>query len=291
LDDHLVCRATWGDGAVTHHTGAGDEVPGALLAVLGLDALTPQAGVGDSSPEQAALAIAKLCDRAHATGTALQHATLVSCRHATGKVRFTIGNATWDLAFTGWTGDFTPPPFVCPHTGVSTYHLAATDDGRIAAAEEIDTCHRTGRRLLRKELARCAVSGLYVLPQYTVTCPVTAETVEQTALVECATCRQLVSPHALHDQQCAACRSLKSVESNDPQLARVLSEYPGLAAWRQWKIAETADVLILEGQGILQRLLVVLDRQSLHCRHLATRLRLSTHWKPLEQSAFRDTLG
>jgi hypothetical protein len=84
---------------------------------------------------------------------------------------------------------------------------------------------------------------------------------------------------------------LKSVEGNDPRLARVLLEYPALAAWRQWKIAETADVLILEGQGILQRLLVVLDRQSLHCRHLATRLRLSTHWKPLEQSAFRETLG
>lgn len=291
LEEHLVCVAEWNDGAVSHHTAAGDAVPAPMSQSLGLHQLDRETGLGDISSSEAARAIASLCSQSAEAAGAPRHITLVQCRYASGKVRFTIGNATWELPFAGWTGSFTPPPFVCPHTGVATFHLAATDDGRIAAADEIVACHRTGRRLLRQELARCAVSGAYVLPQYAVTCPVTGETVEQSALVECATCRQLVSPHALEVGTCAACRALAPVDASEKRLATILTAHPGLNRWRHWKLAETADVFIAQGQGVWQRLLAVFDRQSLHCRHLATRNRLSNHWTPLDNAAIRETLG
>lgn len=290
LDEHLVCRATWPDGTMSVHTAAGDAVPEAMRSSLGLDRLEKQDGLGDASPTQTALAIVALC-QLPGRSEPPRKVTLVQCRHASGKVRFTIGNVSWDLAFSGWTGDFTPPPFVCPHTGVATFHLAATDDGRIAAAEEIVACHRTGRQLLRQELARCSVTGAYVLPQYTVTCPVTGEIVEQSALVECATCRQLVSPHALQSGECTACRQIASFDASDTRIEHIIAEYPALASWRHWKLAETAGVFIVQAQGVWQGLLAVLDRRTLHCRHLATKNRLSSGWKPLDNDAIRSTLG
>jgi hypothetical protein len=286
LDEHLVCRATWTSGTITYHTAGGETVPDAMRASVGLDHLETQSGLGDASPTETALAMVALCERSEPP----RQITLIQCRHASGKVRFTIGNVSWDLPFAGWTGNFSPPPFVCPHTGVATFHLASTDDGRIAAAEEIVACHRTGRRLLRQELARCAVSGAYVLPQYTITCPVTGEIVEQTALVECATCRQLVSPHALKQGECAACREIAEVSSADVRLAHILEEHPGLAKWRHWKLAETADVFIVQAQGVWQRLLAVLDRRTFHCRHMATGNRVSSGWKAVENDAIRDVL-
>lgn len=291
LEDHLVCLAAWSDGTTSQHTAHGEQLPEALLARLGVDALDHRQNADDFSVDDAAWALTAICSLAERSESALRRVTLVQCRHANGKVRFTIGNVSADLPFSGWTSDFTPPPFVCPHTGTATFHVAATDDGRIAAAEQIVACHHTGRRLLKSELSLCAVSGHFVLPQYAVVCPVTKETVEQTRLVECETCRQLVSPHAIEHGQCAACRNLESVEINDSRMATLLAEYPGLRGWRNWHLAETADVLIVEASGIWQGLLAVFDRQTHHCRHLATKTRLANVWKAQSAEAIRDLLA
>jgi hypothetical protein len=119
---------------------------------------------------------------------------------------------------------------------------------------------------------------------------VTGEIVEQTAVVECPTCRQLVSPHALKNGECGACREIADVPSTDVRLTHILEEHQGLAKWRHWKLAETADVFILQAQGVWQRLLAVLDRRTFHCRHIATRNRMSSGWKAVENDAIREIL-
>ena len=85
--------------------------------------------------------------------------TVVWCKYVEGKLRFTIGEASIDVPFAGWTCRLRPPQIVCPFTGAITYHLAATEDGRIAAAERIEICHESGRRLLATEMVTCSVTG------------------------------------------------------------------------------------------------------------------------------------
>ncbi len=61
---------------------------------------------------------------------------------AAGKLRFTIGNEFVELPFADWASRLKAPTWSCPHSGQPTFHLAATDDGRIVAAEEIATCEK-----------------------------------------------------------------------------------------------------------------------------------------------------
>jgi len=208
------------------------------------------------------------------------------CKYVEGKLRFTVAAASMDLPFSGWTRTLAPPPFVCPHTGAATFRLAATDDGRIAAAERIEACAETGRRMLSTELVRCAVTGRRVSPELADICPISSRRLLRTELVQCASCHQQVSPQVVERNQCAACRRLKAVKKADPRMARLLHEHPALDRWRRWRIGETSRVYVLVATGWLKRLLVVVDKETLELRHMATGSRLSRRWTRVEPAQF-----
>ena len=196
--------------------------------------------------------------------------TIVWCKHADGKLRFSIGGASADLPFEGWARLIEPPPYVCPATGTATFHLAATDDGRIVAAEQLERCAETGRLVVSRELVPCAATGLRVVADRTKQCPVCGDRVLARTLVSCQNCRQEVSPASLTKSVCAACRHLRKVRKADPRLARLLDEHPVLDRWRHWRIAETAEAYILAARRWLTRLLLVVDKDTLQFRSMAT---------------------
>ena len=216
--------------------------------------------------------------------------TVVWCKFAEGKLRFTIGERAADLPFAGWARLLEPPPFVCPHTGRRTFHLVATDDGRIAAADQIEVCGETGRRVLSGELVACSVTGRRALPESMATCPVTEEYVLGEAMVACGTCRQMVNPKAVERNECAACRRLESVGKADPRMARLLDEHPPLDRWRRWRISETATSYILTASGWLRRLLVVVGKDSPELKLLATGNRFFAGWRVVEPSQHEHVL-
>ena len=208
------------------------------------------------------------------------------CKYVEGKLRFAIAAASIDLPFSGWTRTLTAPPFVCPHTGATTFRLAATADGRIAAAERIEACAETGRRLLSTELVRCAASGRRVSPDLAEACPISGRQLLRTEMVRCSCCRQRVSPQVVERNQCQACRRLKAVKTADPRMARLLHEHPALDRWRRWRMSETSRVYVLVASGWLKRLLVIVDKETLELRHMATGSRLSSRWDEVEPAQF-----
>ena len=203
------------------------------------------------------------------SGQPVASTTVVWCKHTDGKLRFSVGEVWADLAFEGWARSIEPPAYVCPASGVSTFHLAATDDGRIIAAEQLERCHETGRLLPSNELVTCAATGLRVAAGQRKLCPVSGQPVLARMLVRCQSCQQEVSPSVTSKGVCEACRTLRAVRKSDPRLARLFDEYPVLDRWRHWHIAETAEVYILSTRRWLTRLLLVVDRESLQFRKMA----------------------
>lgn len=204
--------------------------------------------------------------------------TAIWCKYAEGKLRFTFGEVSADLPFSDWAQTLQAPPFVCPYSGRSGFHLAATDDGRVTLAERIARCEETGRRTLDEYLVTCAVTGRRVLAELAAVCPVTGQQVLRRVLVPCAMCGQHVSPTAVRKERCAACRSLRPVGKADPRMARFLDEHPEFDRWRWWRIAETRAVHIFQGSGWLNQILVVADRSTLELKLLATGNRILPHW-------------
>jgi hypothetical protein len=216
---------------------------------------------------------------------------IVWCKHVDGKLRFTIGDTSLDVPFAGWTCQLRSPHVVCPYTGAITYHLAATEDGRIAAAERIECCHESGRRLLATELVTCSVTGYRVAPDLVDVCPISGRRLLRKAMVACSMCRQRVSPSVLERGQCLACRRLRAVRKADPRMARILHEHPALDRWRSWRIGETSRVYVLATSGWLKHLLVVVDKDSLELRHLATGGRFSSRWIPAAPAQYAYVLS
>ena len=209
--------------------------------------------------------------------------TLVWCKFTEGKLLFTIGDHSTELRFSGWAQSFLdnriqPPPFLCTASNRQTYHLAATDDGRLVAAESIANCQITGRRVVDQDLVTCAVTGRRAVSELFVTCPVTGDRVLSTESTSCSTCLCKVSPTSVRGHLCRACRSLKPVRKDDPRMARLLGEHPGLDRWARWKISETADVYVLTAGRLLQKLLVVVDKINLDPLRLATSGRFQKSW-------------
>jgi len=220
----------------------------------------------------------------------LVDACAVWCSFVRGKLRFTIGDQSVDLSFKGWARTLEPPPFVCPHSGARTFHLAATDDGRIVDADQIEQCDETGRRLLSEDLVSCSVTGKRLVADLVDVCPVSGKNVFRKEMVNCTICRQRVSPATTFRGVCAACRQLKAVKKVDPRMARVLDEHSLLDRWRDWRISETAADYILVAHGFFKRLLVVVDKDSLELKELATGSRFGGEWSPVERSEFDSVL-
>lgn len=221
----------------------------------------------------------------------LQSLDLITCKFVEGKLCFNIGEQTVEAAFAGWARNLTAPPCICPQTGRETYHLTLTDDGRPAAAEEIEACAASGRRVIRSELVRCTETGRWVLPEFIESCPISGEPVSKDALVTCSVCGQRVSPAVVKEGTCSACRGLESVGWGDDKLMRVVKAHPGLARWRRWQIAETHDVYVVVAFGLVQRLLVVVDKDNLEPRHAAVGRRGKAAWRPLESEQYADFLA
>lgn len=216
----------------------------------------------------------------------LINATAIWCKYVEGKLRFTIESSSVDLPFSGWALTLTPPRWICPYTNTPTYHLAATDDGRIAAAERIECCAETGRRMLTTELITCSVTGRRAAPELVDACPISGRRLLRSQMVQCGMCHQRTSPAVIERNQCLACRRLKRVSKADPRMARVLHEHPTLDRWRHWRIGETARVYVLVASGWLKRLLVVVDKDSLELKFLATGSSLLSRWDPVEPAQY-----
>ncbi len=81
--------------------------------------------------------------------------------------------------------------------------------------------------------------------------------------------------------RCTACRRLQAVAKDDPRLARVLGEYPGLDRWSRWRLSETSRVYVLLGGAWWRQLLVVVDKHSLDALHLAAAGRFLSGWREI----------
>jgi hypothetical protein len=298
LEDRLFARIEFRHGqrsGVMYRDAKGGEVAHELVEALGMNEvaelprppqpLTPQIQQAMETALRAAAVRFPADDPPEVLGAAA-----LWCKFTEGKLRFTVGEASADLPFSGWSRTLGPPPFVCPYTGRSTFHLAATDDGRIVAADQIEHCAQTNRRMLAGELVTCSVTGRRVMPELIETCPVSGARLLRSRMVECHTCRQPVSPATIQRSRCAACREMQPVSKADPRIARVLHQLPPLDRWRFWRISETATVYILIATGWLRRLLVVLDKASLELRHLATGSRMPGGWHPVEPAQYQYVL-
>ncbi len=255
-----------------------------LAAELGIDHLVVLASPPRQCRDDLDRIRAALRERAGATEAAsgvMPVITAVWAKFAEGRLRFDIGAETTELAFAGWARSLKPPAWICPVSGRATYHLAATDDGRIVAAEALARCEMTGRTVTASDLITCAATGKRVLPELTSVCPVSEQRVLTESLVACSSCRQGVAPFALSDGRCSACRSLAAVGPDDPRMARILSEHPEWDRWRHWRLSESAAAYILTCARWLRCLLLVVDRQTLELKHLAVGNRFFGDWEPL----------
>jgi hypothetical protein len=211
-------------------------------------------------------------------------------RHAEGRLQFSIGSAAVDHPFSSWAALLTPEPFVGKESGVSSFHLAATDDGRIEPADAIGVCQKSGRRMLRQELVECSVTGLNVSPEFTETCPVSGRPALRGEFTLCKRCRQRVSNAVLSDGVCSACRSLADVSKDDPRLVWIFGEHPGLDRWKRWQLAETETAYIAQASSLMRQLLAVVEKDTLAIRRLAQRSRLSKAWVDVDDASRVDLL-
>lgn len=258
-----------------------------LVMELGLEALSPYAGRPPELLEadlQRWVAVGELHARRTLTDQLeMISAAVVWCTYAAGKLAFSIGPETVETPFEGWaqlivTGRIHAPPYSCPLSGTQSFHLAATGDGRVTAAEAIGTCDVSQQRALSTELETCALTGGRMLSRYLSTCPVTGSRIQQSRMVTCAMCHQQASPTAIKRKLCLACRSLQSIRKDDPRMARILGEYQKLDRWRGWKMAETAVAYVLTATALTRCLLLVLDKESLQPCHSATGSRVFGQW-------------
>jgi len=140
------------------------------------------------------------------------------------------------------------------------------------------------------DLVTCAATGQRVLGELAETCPVTGQTVLPAEMVSCGVCRQNVAPAAMHQGVCEACDRLEPVSKADPRLARLLDEHPLLDRWRRWRFSESATAYHVTAHGWLRKLLVVVDKDSLELKLLATGHRLRSDWDVVEPSRYEFVL-
>jgi hypothetical protein len=269
-------------------TATGEQLSDAMINELGLADLI----VDNKPPRVAAEDIERWTAGAkQATKTDASDFEIVWPRWAAGKLKFAIGEQSVELPFADWAARLAPPPYTCPLSGKSTFRLAITDDGRLAAAEAIAACDETGTRVLDSELVTCTATGKRVLSELTEICPASNVPVLRKALVECPTCKSTISPKAIADGGCPLCAKLESVAGSDPRLCLVIGQHPKLERWRNWQLAETPRSYVLEARGLLKRLHLTVDKQTLEPLRLAERLNLRKTWSEVPRSQWNDVLG
>ena len=202
LEDRLVLQLVYQYGSQTlevYLNSEGKEVDGQPIAQDRQMKFVPLPGPPDrmqADLQRLQAAGSRLAEERLPAGAGVE---LVACRaiwckYVEGKLRFAVAAASIDLPFSGWTRTLSPPPFICPHTGAATFRLAATDDGRIAAAERIEACAETGRRVLSTELVRCAVTGRRVSPELAEACPISGRRLLRSEMIQCGSCRAARQP-------------------------------------------------------------------------------------------------
>lgn len=311
LEDQPLLRYTYGvrngdaeEGLRLEHAYASarqQPIEEDLLAALRVHDLTPVAARPPRLPDEKIAAWLAHGERRTPRLAGERRAdflltTVIWCKRANGKLLFELGDSSAERSFDLWAqqlvdGTVLPPPFRCAATGRESYHLAATDDGRITVADSIARCEHSGRRVLDSELQACAVTGRRVLGEFLRVCSISGEHVLAGELVSCAQCRQEVSPHVIWRGRCRACRSLRPVTPDDPRLARILGEYPKLDRWPHWQLAETASVYVLTARYLLRRLLLVLDKESLEVMRVAEGFRLTRQWPEIPPAQWDEFLG
>ena len=304
LTDHPFLRLSFaGDNGDVRHIYVapdGSSVSDELVPRLGLDELQPilkhPPRLDDAALRSLIAAGRRIAakqstsrDPSAATVEPLAAAVLW-VRHAEGRLQFTIGAATTDHSFSGWAALLQPEPFFGKESGVSSFKLAATDEGQIEPAEAIGVCQKSGRRVLLQELVECGVTGMRVLPEFTEVCPVSGRPTLRGEFAQCQRCRQRVGKAVLSEGVCSACRGLAKVSKDDPRLVWIFGEHSGLDRWKQWQLAETETVYIAQASSLLKQLLVVVEKESLAIRRLAVRNRLSKTWDDLDEASRSDLL-
>lgn len=267
----------------------GEEVPVELREVLGLDQLAPLQGPIAISAEQplAATADEWLQSLESHGGIGL---TVVVAKRAEGKLQFDFGPSSATVDFADWATTLQAPPFGCPLTGLSTYQLSTTDDGRIAAAEGIATCQVSGKRMLATEMVTCSVTGKQLDPDLALKCPVSGTPALASEFATCSLCRQEVSRGVLEATLCRACRSLSKASRDDQAVTEAIGQAPQLARYRRFRSATTDEVTIVEGVGLWKSLLVVVGRSDGKLRQVALRTPASP-WRHVPPSEWATAVG
>lgn len=217
-------------------------------------------------------------------------ASMVWCKYALGKVEMSVDSAdggSVQVAFEGWTtlladGTLMAPPYVCPDSGIESYHLGTDDEGHVTAVEALARCADTGRCLLATRMTTCPDTSITALDQFFEQCAATGERVHHSAMSDCSICRQNVRINQLYHQTCPTCRSLKSVRKVDPAIARILGEYPQLDRWKKWRLSEGKSCCVLVGSKLFQRVLLVMDREDLEVLRAARGSLFSRTWTDVE---------
>lgn len=212
-------------------------------------------------------------------------ATIVWAKHATGRLRFEFGEESLDLEFDGWASQLVAPPIICPQTDIETFHLAADDEGVIAAADAIVPSVVTGRRRLAKELTECRATGKLAEAEHFGVSAATGDAVLKSELVTCGRCGLLIAPTEKQAGDCAACRAAKSVDLSDERWKEILAAHPGLAG-PKWRATQIAGALLLETSGWLRRRFVTLNDETLAVTHAAEAGRFSSAWRSLSKGTY-----
>jgi hypothetical protein len=194
---------------------------------------------------------------------------------ARGKIELSFKDASdreapHQLDFSDWTVRLHAPPFRSPYSGHLTYHVAMTDSGAVAAADEIGICEATGQRVLKSELVQCSATGQQVLQAMTAPCAISGKPVLRSKLVMCPLCHQWVSPRRMRWKKCDACHRLQRVDCAGEPIHHVIGRYPNLAGWQRWYLSETYDSYLCLATRGLQRIILVLDKETLDIKHSLT---------------------
>ena len=305
LEDRPVLRLTYwlkaaNDLAHAYVRPDGTQVPAEQEVSLGLHALNdypaPNGKLADEDVQIWCKAAEDLADRTISGEKELIAIAIVWCKYAGGKLAFRIGSNVVESLFEGWAIELQsqhqkPAPYHCGLTGLTSYDLAATADGRISVAEAIETCSQSEERVLTTDLTTCAVTGRRALTRYFVCCPVSGDMLLSSESVPCGNCGQTVSPNSLKRKSCRACHELKQTSKDDPRMARVLGEYPKLDAWGRWRTSEGYQTYILTAGTLARQLLLILDKDSLRVERMATCPRFFGRWVELSENERHEFLS